>query len=117
MARKLSARIQDGYTFTGIVPGRKNVYDPVKIKYRPALPKRVTAYLAAINNATPEQIMSAMVALLEEHVIEWSETDEYGNSIPVKAEHLRQVYHPILGRMADLVAGWAEAEAEEDAKN
>jgi hypothetical protein len=110
-----SLLIDDGYTFDGLIEAR-GPWPAVHFRYRPCLPEGVYDFLRGKRD-TGKQSMRATMDMLMAHLVAWDITDPRGDLVPIRAEFLARLPHPVLERMLDHVTGYSAPESISDAKN
>ncbi len=107
--------IDDGFIFTFAIPA-SGPWPAVNGRYRPALALEVRKYLQAPRE-TPEQSLSADVALLADKLVSWDVTDKNGELVPIEKRILSRIPEVILQKMLSHVTGYGADQQEQDAKN
>lgn len=98
--------------------GAKDGYPVVRISYRPALPKRVMAYIDA--RTDPVKRHDLTVDLLADHLVDWDITQDDphapGKEIqaPLTKETLAACPYPLLNWLTDVVCGYVAGRVAEE---
>lgn len=127
--------IDDGYTLSGCCRDESGVRQPLRFKYRPALPEAVYEYrIQSVAAKSGQDRLSAVLAILAAHVESWDgvyradPNTRVPVSVPFKAAGdsataladpavRRGVGVDYIDQMINHVTGYTAGEWEADAKN
>jgi hypothetical protein len=111
-----SARINDGRTLTGTVPGIPGLYDGFDFDYRPARPAAVYEHRRAATTKTPAGELRADCEHVLAHLTGWNLQDDSGADQPRSVDTLQGLFHTALNVMLNHVNGYTVSE-DAQAKN
>ena len=97
------AFIPDGYSQDAFIEALPNVYEAVRIVFRPVMPEAVRALMHGYFEK-PANVQGQIVdETLLRQIVKWDLTDHDGNPVTLSVESYRRIKKPLKDRLFNIV--------------
>lgn len=97
---------RDGQNRSASIRAVPNLHDALSFRYRPLMPEEVEELEGAVaETKNRKQSIAILAAAIAGKIVDWSEVDADGKSIPVSADAIRHLLYPVFNKLYRIVAG------------